>query len=30
MFSRTLGFILSELEKLEKPFSQIVREAKQL
>jgi homoserine dehydrogenase len=30
MFSWTLGFILSELEKLEKPFSQIVREAKQL
>lgn len=29
MFSWTLWYILSELEKLEKPFSEIVREAKE-
>lgn len=29
MFSWTLGYIMSELEKLEKPFSVIVREAKE-
>lgn len=29
VFSWTLGYILSELEKLEKPFSEIVKEAKE-